>query len=46
MWEDVSWSDDKTAENWCEYLMWNHVRDEEGNLLGGKPWVNKNRKKS
>jgi len=36
MFNSPSWSD-KGSENWCEYLMWNELRDEEGNLLCGKP---------
>lgn len=24
-------------DNWCEYLMWDYDRDEDGNLLCGKP---------
>lgn len=39
MFEDPSWSNEK-SENWCEYLMWDYVRNEEDDLLVGKP--NKN----
>lgn len=28
---------DFNNDNWCDYLMWKYDRDEEGNLLGGKP---------
>jgi len=36
MFEDPSWSNEE-SENWCEYLMWDYDRDEDGNLLCGKP---------
>ena len=32
---------DFDKDNWCDYLMWKYDRDEDGNLLGGKP-VRKN----
>lgn len=25
-------------DNWCNYLMWEYDRNEEGSLLSGKPW--------
>lgn len=28
---------DFNNDNWCDYLTWKYDRDEEGNLLGGKP---------
>lgn len=28
---------DFKKDNWCDYLMWKHNRDDDGNLLGGKP---------
>lgn len=40
MFEYPSWSvygEKKNSENWCEYLMWEEVRDDEDNLLCGKP---------
>lgn len=40
MFEDPSWSNEQ-SENWCEYLMWDYDRDEEGNLLCGKPDMRK-----
>lgn len=30
-------TEDGRIENWCEYLMWDYPRDENGNLLRGKP---------
>ena len=36
MFEEPSWSDED-SKNWCEYLMWDYPRDNEGNLLRGKP---------
>lgn len=40
MFEYPSWSmygEKENSENWCEYLMWEEPRDEENNLLCGKP---------
>lgn len=28
---------DFKKDNWCDYLMWKYDRDEDGNLLSGKP---------
>lgn len=41
MFEDASWVN-KNSENWCEYLMWEYPRNEEGNLLLGKPSIKEN----
>lgn len=28
---------DFDKDNWCDYLIWEYDRDEDGNLLSGKP---------
>jgi hypothetical protein len=39
MFKNPSWSDEG-SENWCEYLMWDYERNEDGDLLVGKPLKN------
>lgn len=44
MFEDPSWScgnENGESENWCEYLIWDYVKNEDGDLLCGKPERNK-----